>query len=170
MNFNVAPSTINDLDFVCYLFREAIAYQERKGYPIYRTEDREVHAADISAERHFKVVKEDVIAGMFSIHYSDPVIWGKRDAVGGLYLHRIVVNPVFKGRRLFQFVMDWAIERCKVEGIPFLRMDTWDHNPDLVDYYETFGFNVMDQVKIPMDSSVSINCQGNEVVLMEYSI
>ena len=40
MNLQIAPTRLEDLNQACHLFDDAIAYQQRKGYPVYRTNDR----------------------------------------------------------------------------------------------------------------------------------
>ena len=56
---------------------------------------------------------ESVIAMVFSVRYSDKLIWRELDEGGSIYLHRIVVNPAFKGRKLFGVILDWAIDHVK---------------------------------------------------------
>ena len=69
------------------------------------------------------------------LHVGETVRWGN-----SIYLHRIVVNPEFKGQKLFGEILDWAIEHSKQNGLDSVRMDTWAANPTVIEYYKGCGF------------------------------
>ena len=72
-SYKIVNSDIKDLDFACYLFDEAIAYQKRKGYPEYRSNDRTGQETDIKNKQHFKLVVNDEIAAIFRIWNNDKI-------------------------------------------------------------------------------------------------
>jgi len=110
------------------------------------------------------------IACIFSVCYSDKVVWGKRDEGNAIYLHRIVVNPNSKGHRHFGKVLRWAEMKAKAQSLPFIRMDTWADNPVLIDYYGSFGFKVIDSLITPNSEALPIQQRNNAIVLLEFSI
>ena len=168
--YEILNSEISDLDFACYLFIEAIKYQERKGYPLYKSSDRPLLKNDIENACHYKLMIDDDIACMFSAIRSDELIWREKNKDKAIYLHRIVVNPKYKGRKLLGEILDWTKQKAKEDDALYIRIDTWADNPDLVNYYTRFGFEVIEYFKIPDIEDVPINCRGNKVVLMEYSL
>src|SRR6187399_1341296 len=140
MAFPVSNTEIQDLDTIFSLFDESVKYQEKHGYPTWRNYDKNAIMRDIEALRQYKVVADGKIAIIFSVAYSDRVIWREMDQGKSIYLHRIVVNPVFKGQKLFKVILDWAVQHCKTNGLENVRMDTWADNPTIIEYYKGFGF------------------------------
>lgn len=132
----------DDLDVIFYLFDSAIAYQQKNNYELWPQFSRELIRAEMEEKRHWKIVEGETIACIFSVMYNDPVIWGpERDREPSVYLHRIAVNPSFKGKGIMRFIKDWALEHARQNGKKYVRMDTWGHNENLRKYYINCGFN-----------------------------
>ena len=169
-SYHIENTVEADNPLIYHLFEEAIAYQKRKGYPVWRGYDKEVLAKDRLEQRQFKIVINQEIACIFSICYEDPLIWQERDQDDAIYLHRIVVNPKYKGQQQFGKIMAWAIQHAREKNRAYLRMDTWDDNPPLVDYYKKFDFIIIDYFTTPDTEELPPHHRGNPVVLMEYAI
>ena len=169
-NLRITHTEIKDLDFACSLYDEAIKYQKEKGYPEYRWDDREVQKQYILDGSHYKVIHEDDIAAIFNVHFQDKTIWRGMDIDTSIYLHGVLINPSFKGQRIFGNILDWTIHFAKQNNKKNIRLDTWYNNPDLVDYYLSFGFKEVEEFQTPSGENVPLNCRGNKVILMEYKI
>jgi hypothetical protein len=96
----ITNSTLQDLDTIFQFFDHAIAYQKNNGYPLWPQFKREMIGSEIKEKRHWKIILNGKVACVFSVMYNDPVIWGDMDKEPSVYLHRIAVNPEFKGKRL----------------------------------------------------------------------
>lgn len=144
-NVNIIPSAASDLNFIFSLFESAIAYQRKNGYNLWPQFSRELIEKEMAEKRNWKIVTGNKIAGVFSVLYSDPVIWKEKNSDPAVYLHRIAINPEFKGRRMMNVVKDWAIAHARENGKRFVRMDTWGSNENLRDYYISCGFNYLGQ-------------------------
>ena len=168
--FNIVNSELEDLDFACHLFDEAIAYQKRKGFPEYRCDDRELQAIDIERRQHYKVVAQEEIAAVFSVWYDDKVVWRKRDQGKSIYLHRIVVNPAFKGQQILFHITAWAVAHAKSNDKTSIRLDTWAGNPSLINYYKKFNYEFIEEFQLPNTDEVGVNCRGNKVALLEFLV
>ena len=166
---NIRPVESKDLSFIYHLFDCAIVYQKRNGYPVWPDYDKEVLIQDISDGRMHKIIIDEQIANIFSICYSDPIVWRERNKDKAVYLHRIVTNPEFKGIRLMNAVMSWTIKHARTNDIPLIRLDTWAQNDTLVDYYKEFGFTIVEYFTTPNTKDLPIQQRGNNVVLMERS-
>ena len=164
---NTQPS---DLPFIYYLFDEAIAYQKRKGYPVWPDYDKSVLQNDIKINQQYKIIEGEKIACIFSICFEDKIVWRERDNSDAIYLHRIVTNPIFKGQQLFGKILEWSKEYVAAKKIPFIRMDTWADNPPLVNYYQKYGFKIVDYFTTPDSDELPIQQRGNRVVLLEYKL
>src|SRR5689334_16575738 len=122
--FDVQNTNMNDVDTVFTFFEHSIRYQEKHGYPVWKNYDRNAVIEDIRTGNHYKVVRDSEIAIVFSVCYTDKIIWQELEKGDALYLHRIVVNPDFKGQKLFGNILNWAIDECKRRNLKYVRMDT----------------------------------------------
>lgn len=159
---------MEDLPFIYDLFEHSIAYQEKKGYPVWRNYDRGALVKDIETRNQYKIIIDATIAMVFSVAYSDKVIWRALDKGDSIYLHRIVINPQFKGQKLFGLVVQWAIQHCKKKGLHAIRMDTWAANPTIIDYYKGFGFEVVENYTTPDTPELPVHNRNLTLTLMEY--
>jgi ribosomal protein S18 acetylase RimI-like enzyme len=141
----ILNSTINDLDIIFSFFDCAIEYQKKKGFELWPRFSRELIEKEISEKRHWKIILDGETACVFSVMYNDPVIWMERDADPAVYLHRIAINPRFKGREIVKHIKDWALRHARENNKRYLRMDTWGNNESMRNYYIKCGFNYIGQ-------------------------
>ena len=168
--FDIINTNPEDLPIIYRLFDQAIEYQKINNYPVWPDYDRKVLQEDIDCDRQFKLISEEEIACIFSICGSDPVVWREMNKVPALYLHRVVTNPKFKGQRLFQSVLDHAIELAGSNNVKLIRLDTWAHNEPIKSYYLSFGFDIVEYFTTPDTDELPLQQRGNDVVLMEYRL
>lgn len=166
----ITPTNPSDLEDIFRLFEHSIEYQERNGYPSWRNYDRTAVIRDVESGNQYKVLIDATLALVFTVRYHDKDIWGERDLGTSVYLHRIVVNPAFKGRRLFGTVLDWSIEHARQKGFDTVRLDTWTNNPPLIAYYSGFGFNVIDSVITPDSPELPAHNRKLALTLLEYRV
>jgi ribosomal protein S18 acetylase RimI-like enzyme len=160
----------SDLEEIFSLFEYSIQYQEKKGYSVWRNYDRNTIIKDIEDGNHFKVVVDLKIAIAFSVRYSDKLIWRDLDKGNSIYLHRIVVNPEFKGQRQFGTILNWAIEHSKQKGLSNIRMDTWADNPTIIEYYKSFGFSFVENYTTPDNEELPVHNRKLALALLEYGL
>ena len=169
MNYTIINTEKSDLPFIYQLFDEAILYQKRKGYPVWAGYDKDVLNQDIADKRQFKIVINSEIASIFSIDFSD-MAW-KDDGLGiAIYVHRVVTNQHHKGHRLFGKIHNWAINYAKENSLTFVRMDTWGNNPVIIDYYKSFGYELVGFQQYPDTEDIPIQMRGNRSALLEFKI
>ena len=113
-NFKIINTTRQDLPLIYDLFDQSIAYQEKNGYPVWRDYDKGAIVRDIESKNQYKAVNNSGTGIIFSVAYRDPVIWREMDKGESIYLHRIVVNPDFKGQKLFGLIVDWSINHIHI--------------------------------------------------------
>lgn len=168
--YHIINTEKKDLDFIYSLFDEAISYQIRKGYPVWAGYDKEVLKQEIENKQQYKIVSDNTIACIFSICYSDEIIWREREKGESLYLHRIAVNPVYKGQKHFGKILSWCVNYAIKRALLNIRMDTWADNPDLVNYYKSFGFRIVGRLTTPDSKKLPIPQRNNKVVLLEFKV
>ncbi len=164
---NTVPA---DLEFVYSLFDHSISYQEKKGAPVWRGYDKGALVKDIRDGHQYKIVIQSQIAIVFSVCYADAVIWREMETGTSVYLHRIVVNPAFKGQKLFGKILGWTLEHARQRGLATVRMDTWDNNPSLIDYYKSFGFTFIGSYVTPNSPKLPAHNRNLPIVLLEIKL
>jgi len=165
----IVNTALSDLEEIYRLFEHSIVYQESKGSPVWRNYDKNAIVKDIENKNQYKVVIELKTAIVFSVRYSDKIIWRDLDIGNSVYLHRIVVNPEFKGQKLFGVIVDWAIEHSKREGLRNVRMDTWAANPTIINYYKSFGFTFVENYTTPDSEELPLHNRKLALTLLEYN-
>lgn len=163
----VKPCSISDIDFILYLNKEAIAYQRSKGYNLWPVFERSLIETELKENRSWKLIDGEIIACTFSVLYSDPLIWQERNSDPAVYLHRIAVNPCYKGRQLITVVRDWAILHAKEMNKRFVRMDTWGNNLNMREYYIRHGFSYLGQSFLKKEEE---HYGGKELSLLQIEV
>jgi ribosomal protein S18 acetylase RimI-like enzyme len=92
------------------------------------------------------------------------------DQGNSIYLHRIVVNPDFKGQKLFGEIMKWAIAHAKGKRLDTIRMDTWASNAVIVEYYKSFGFRVVENFTTPDTTALPVHNRNLALTLLEFKV
>jgi GNAT superfamily N-acetyltransferase len=170
LDYKIVNTTEDDMELVFRLFEEAIAYQKQKGYNIWKNYDKDLLRSEMQNKTQYKIVIDNKTSIIFSVVYEDKLVWGKHDKNDAIYLHRIVVNPEFKGQRLFGKVLEWSIEHAKNKNLKFVRMDTWASNPNIIKYYESFGFTFKGNNRTPNNPELPIQHRGLHVALLEFRL
>jgi GNAT superfamily N-acetyltransferase len=168
--YKIENTTPKDLEVIYGLFDQSIIYQERKGYPVWRDYDKSALINDAENKNQYKIVMDGQIGIAFSVGYTDKIIWREKEKGDSIYLHRIVVNPLFKGLKLFGLILDWAVGHARQRGLCFIRMDTWADNPTIIDYYKTFGFTLTGKFTTPESSELPSHNRNLALALLELKL
>jgi hypothetical protein len=167
---NIVNSTLDDIETIFYLFDSAIEYQKKNGYDLWPQFSRELIESEIKENRHWKVIIGNEIACIFSVVYSDPVIWGERNNDPSVYLHRITINSLFKGKGMIGQIKSWAENHARKNNKKYLRMDTWGNNKSLRTYYEKAGFNYIGQQYLKQAEGLPAHYGGAVLSLFQNEI
>jgi ribosomal protein S18 acetylase RimI-like enzyme len=159
---------MEDLAQIIRLFDDSIVYQERHGYPAWKNYDKNTITRDIREGNQYKAINDNGIGIVFSVTYSDKIIWREKDDGQAIYLHRIVVNPDFKGQKLFGNILDWAKDHIKQKALKNIRMDTWANNPTIIEYYKKFGFEVIENYTTPNTDELPVHNRNLPLTLLEF--
>lgn len=163
----VTNTRMEDLEEIYGFFDRSIDYQEKHGYQTWRNYDKGALIRDIEEGNQYKVVIDEQMGIVFSVCYTDKIIWRERDQGDSVYLHRVVVNPDFKGKRLFGIILDWTVQLAKQKGLAYVRMDTWAANPTIINYYLSFGFTFVENFKTPDSLELPVHDRDLNLALME---
>jgi ribosomal protein S18 acetylase RimI-like enzyme len=166
----IQNTTPDDLPFVYRLFDDSIVYQQTKGFPVWNNYDKAALAAEVANHQQFKVMRENTILCIFSICLTDPVIWREREQGDALYLHRIVVNKEYKGQKQFEKILTWAVQYAKANNLKYIRIDTWGNNQTIINYYQSFGFEFVENFTTPSTEALPVQHRNLYLALLEYRL
>ncbi|MCR9063660.1 MAG: GNAT family N-acetyltransferase [Cytophagales bacterium] len=139
----IVNSTKEDVEFIFKLYRIASAYQKSKGVVVWPEFDREMVETEIEENRQWKILIDGQIACIWATTFSDEAIWEEKNAEQAIYIHRLAVNPDFKGNNFVQLMVDWARDLAKKHNKEYLRLDTLGHNKGLIKHYTAAGFTFL---------------------------
>ena len=169
-NYQVSNTTIKDLKYSYRLFEEAINYIKKNNYVGWTTYDKNFIKQDIANKLQFKITNEGNILCLFSICYTDALIWREMEKGDAVYLHRIVVNPEFKGQKQFDKILSWTKAFAAEKGLKYIRMDTWAANPNIIAYYKSFGFKHIEDYTTPDTPELPDQHRNLKVALLEMKL
>lgn len=170
MSYKLIHTTKSDLEFIYYLFERAIEYQRGNNYTVWKGYDKNALTNDIENQLQYKVVQDGETLCVFSICYSDKIIWRELEKGDALYIHRMVVNPKYRGQKQFAKVLSWASKTAKEKELSFIRMDTWADNPKIVEYYTSYGFQFIENYTTPNTKELPIQHRNLGLALLQYDL
>lgn len=170
MKYSIVKADDHDLSTIFQLFEEAIQYQKQKNYIGWNEIDKNFIREDVRAGSLFKILSGENIAGIFSVCYSDKLIWRDKEKGDAIYLHRIVANRKFQDIKIFGEVCNWAIEHARATGLKYVRMDTWARNSKIINYYESFGFRFIETYTTANTEELPVQHRNLHVALLEMEI
>lgn len=167
--FEFEFSQTKDLPEIMKVYESAAQYQQSKNYNVWPLVAENTVLEEINLFRHIKVTKNNIITCVFTIAFSDPIIWDVRDNDSSLYLHRIATHLDFRGNNFMQRIVDWSKVKARENNKSILRLDTWADNENLKNYYLKFGYKIVGNKFLP-PSSLSKHYWNIWVTLFEQEI
>jgi mannose-6-phosphate isomerase-like protein (cupin superfamily) len=155
-----------DLPEIYRLFEEAISFQRQHNYTGWHSYNKDFIRAEVQQKALYKLVSNDGIVCIFSVCYSDPLIWRQMEAGDAMYLHRIVLNQQFKGLKVFEKILHWAISICQRQELKQVRLDTWADNEKIIAYYKSYGFSFVENYTTPGTTDLPEQHRNLKVALL----
>lgn len=135
------------------LRREAEQWLADRGIGQWTPRWREV--ADEKARRAVRqerawIVKsiDGVTVGTLTLGGPDEDLWHPQDGPA-LYAYKLMVARSHAGLGVGAVVLDWACTQAARWGYPWLRLDTWPGNTQLLNYYRDHGFSDVRVARVP---------------------
>jgi RimJ/RimL family protein N-acetyltransferase len=159
-----------DLKTIFALYDKAIEFQKTVFDKPWLGFDVEFVNKEIEEGRLWKITETGQIANIFSVTYSDPILWLEKSNDPAMYIHRIVTNPDFRGRGYVPAITEWARGHAREKDLQFVRMDTWSDNQKLLDYYRNCGFEFIGTVMPEESSTLPAHYRGLSLALLEIDL
>ena len=169
MQVTIAAAERADLDAVMELLREARSWHQENGVDVWREFDAARIAADIEAGRVYIAWTAAGICGTVTLMESDALVWAEEDG-NALYVHKLAVGRRQAGRGIGAQMLRWARNSARVKGKRCLRLDTWDGNRKMREYYEKQGFRHVRDEFFAADSPLPADYRGTHKSLYQLDL
>lgn len=168
--YTIQNTEKQDLDLIYLFFEKAIQYMQKKQFVGWTTYDKTFIKRDQENKLQFKIVQNHRLVCVFSICFSDALIWREKETGDAIYLHRIVVNPLFKGQQQLAKILHWVRDLASEQNLKYIRMDTWADNQNIIDYYKSFGFKHIENYTTPNTPQLPEQHRDLKVALLEMKL
>lgn len=143
MNMKIDNCTIADVQEILSLYEFARGLQTQKGMVVWPLFEKAFIEKEINEHRQWKLVIDNIIACNWAITFEDKEIWEEKEKGDAIYIHRIATNPIFRGNRYVDKIVEWAKEYAIQNGKRFVRLDTLGNNTRLIEHYRSAGFQFL---------------------------
>ncbi len=109
---------------------------------------------EIQEQRQWKLIIDNTIACNWAITFEDKNIWELKDQGDALYIHRICANPIFRGNRYIDILVEWAKKYAVERGKRIVRIDTLGNNTKLIEHYTSAGFQFLGMFELTDTSNL----------------
>ena len=163
--------TDSDIEKIFTLYKIASNYQrEKKTVIVWPDFDREMVINEIAENRQFKLLVNNEVVCIWAITFSDEQIWEDSNTDSAIYIHRIAVNPNFRGNNYIATITNWAKEYALKKEIQFIRLDTLGENKNLITHYKNAGFHFLGLFNLKNTSNLPEHYKLAPVCLFEIDL
>ena len=163
--------TDSDIEKIFKLYKIASNYQrEKKTVIVWPDFDREMVLNEIAENRQFKLLVNNEVVCIWAITFSDEQIWEDSNTDSAIYIHRIAVNPNFRGNNYIATITNWAKEYALKKEIQFIRLDTLGENKNLITHYKNAGFHFLGLFNLKNTSNLPDHYKLAPVCLFEIDL
>ena len=163
--------TASDIEKIFEFYKIASNYQrEKKTVIVWPDFDREMVINEIAENRQFKLLVNNEVVCIWAITFSDEQIWEDSNTDSAIYIHRIAVNPNFRGNNYIATITNWAKEYALKKEIQFIRLDTLGENKNLITHYKNAGFHFLGLFNLKNTSNLPDHYKLAPVCLFEIDL
>ncbi|HEY2720874.1 MAG TPA: GNAT family N-acetyltransferase, partial [Chitinophagaceae bacterium] len=122
--------------------------------------------------RQWKLITRGQIACVWAVTFNDKEIWEEKEKNDAIYLHRIAVNPSFRGSRFIDVIVGWAKAYALGLEKKYVRLDTLGQNTGLIKHYSSAGFTFLGMFQLKNVDSLPehYHRERNSCLLFEIAI
>ncbi|UII77749.1 GNAT family N-acetyltransferase [Flagellimonas sp. HMM57] len=132
-------------------------YQWNEHYPTKNTFIKDIERNEL----YVKMLDNQIVGTVVVSTYMDedyvPVQWLTPNK-NNIYIHRLSVHPSFQGKGFAQELMNFAEDYSKTNGYASVRLDTFSQNKRNQQFYEQRGYQKLEDIFFPKQSSHPFHC------------
>lgn len=163
-------SRSEDVPDIFKLYDEAIAYQKSVGGKQWKGFETSLIEDEISEKRHYLITEDNEVACTFVLAFEDELIWKEANFDAAVYIHRVAVNPEFRGKSYVKIIIDWLKQKATALGIDFIRLDTESGNERINNYYLRCGFTYIGLTTVEWQQGMPAHYKDAELSLFEIKL
>ncbi len=132
-------------------------FQWNEDYPSTQNFEKDIERAELYLlENDNRIIGTIVISTFMDEEYSQ-TNWLTPNE-NNIYIHRLAVHPDFQGKGFAQQLMDFAENYARQNGYASVRLDTFSQNPRNQKFYESRGYQKLDDIFFPNQSEYPFHC------------
>ena len=160
----IRRAKLSEISDILVITKACALYMQEKGifpwnenYP-----SEKAFLTDLEREELYVLVLDDKIVGTIVIstlmdsEYV-PVKWLTPNT-NNVYIHRLSISPNFQGKGYAQQLMDFAENHAKENNYSSVRLDTFSQNARNQKFYETRGYQRLEDIFYPKQSIHPFHC------------
>jgi len=168
MQIKIQHTNHEDIPSIFPLYDDAIAYQKQVGNNHWYGFKAEQIEKEINEARHYKILADGHIVGVFCLTFSDPEIWQElNDDTHAMYIHRIATGQQARGLNLVKHIITWARGYALENTLTLIRIDTGAGNDRLINYYISCGFTFIKDTTIAYEPGMPLHYKDGAFALLE---
>jgi GNAT superfamily N-acetyltransferase len=140
---SIRQAVPQDTGTVSDILNEAAQWLTARGNIMWR--DQELLpanlAADVTSELFFLAEIGGEAAGTIKFQLEDLLFWPDIVQSESAFMHRLAIRRRFAGGLVSSALLQWAVDRTRMFGRDYLRLDCEASRPRLRALYERFGFD-----------------------------
>ena len=142
MSTSIRLSTVEDVNVISEVLIESSLWLEERGIPLWSQQELQpdLIASDTAAGRYFLAERSAHVIAVARFQLEDPEFWPDRQAQEATFIHRLAVRRSVAGGEVSSAMLRWAVDRTRLLGRRYLRLDCDASRPRLRAVYERFGF------------------------------
>ena len=142
MRLSIRQASLQDIDVVSDILREAADWLEQGEMPLWRQDELQPNniAAEIGSGLFFLAECDGEAAGTVRFQLEDKLFWPDVAQDDSAFIHRLAVRRCFAGGEISSALILWAIAHTHKLGRRYLRLDCEASRAGLREIYERMGF------------------------------
>jgi N-acetylglutamate synthase-like GNAT family acetyltransferase len=142
MRLSIRQAALQDIDVVADILREAAAWLEQSGMPLWREDElqRNNISAEVRSGLFFLAECDGEPAGTIKFQLEDKLFWPDVPQDDSVFIHRLAIRRRFAGGEVSSALLLWAIARTHMLGRRYVRLDYEASRPRLATLFERIGF------------------------------
>src|SRR5262249_56703299 len=124
MRLSIRQAKLQDIDVVSDILREAAAWLEQRGMPLWRQDELQLNSisADVRSGLFFLAESDGEPAGTIKYQLEDKLFWADVPQDDSAFIHRLAVRRRFAGGGGFSAPSPLALARTHTLGRRYLRL------------------------------------------------
>lgn len=166
----ITVSKPEDIPAIFERYDEAIDYQKAVKGNAWKGFEVSLIEQEIAENRHYVIKDGDEVACTFVLSFDDELIWKAANKDKAVYIHRVAVNPKFRGKGFIQIIINWLKEKANQWNIDFIRLDTEIGNDRIKNYYISCGLTYKGSTEIDWQVGMPLHYKNATLILFEIKL